>query len=128
MSGTSFVLISPSDLCPTEAFRPEQVRAVIALIVAGQAWTQPICVEHETLAILDGHHRHAAAMQLGLVRVPVRMFDYNHVGLGSWREDWCPTRADVLQRARDGNLYPPKTTRHTFPIMETIPVALSHLI
>ena len=128
MTGTELILIPPSDLRPTEALRPERVREVIALIVAGQAWTQPICVERETLAILDGHHRHAAAMQLGLARVPVRMFDYDRVGLGSWREDWCPTRKDVLRRARDGNLYPHKTTRHTFPAGKPISIALVRLI
>ena len=128
MKGTDLILIPPSDLRPTEAFRPDRVREVIALIVAGQAWTQRICVERESLAILDGHHRQAAAMQLGLARVPVRMFDYDQVELGSWREDWYPTRTDVLRRAYDGNLFPPKTTRHTFPAEETIPIALARLI
>lgn len=128
MTATDLILIPPAGLRPTEAFRPDRVRTVIALIVAGQAWTQPICVERETLAILDGHHRHAAAIQLGLARVPVRMFDYDRVGLGSWREDWCPTRTDVLRRARDGDLYPPKTTRHTFPVGTTVSIGLAHLI
>lgn len=128
MTGPDFVLVPPSALRPTEAFHPDQVRAVIALIVAGQAWTQPICVERVTLAILDGHHRHAAALQLGLARVPVRMFDYDQVALGSWRDDWCPTREEVLRRARDGDLYPPKTTRHTFAAGETTPLALARLV
>lgn len=128
MTGMDLVLIPPSDLRPTEAFHPDQVRTVIALIVKAQAWTQPICVERETLAILDGHHRHAAAMQLGLARVPVRLFEYDRVELGSWREDWCPIRTDVLRRARDGDLFPPKTTRHTFPVGETISIALARLV
>ncbi|MDO9427047.1 MAG: ParB N-terminal domain-containing protein [Methylobacterium sp.] len=127
MTDPDLILIPPSDLRPTEAFHPDRVRAVIALIVAGQAWTQPICVERASLAILDGHHRHAAALQLGLARVPVRMFDYERVELGSWRDDWCPTRLEVLRRARDGDLYPPKTTRHTFTAGETISIALARL-
>jgi hypothetical protein len=128
MSDPTLALVAPSDLRPTEAVCPEQVRAVIALMVAHQAWTQPICVERTTLAILDGHHRHAAALQLGLARVPVRTFDYGQVELGSWRADWHPTRADVLRRARTGALYPPKTTRHAFAAWEGTPLPLIRLV
>lgn len=122
------ILLAPSDLRPTEAVCPDQVRAVIALMVAEQAWTQPICVERTTLAILDGHHRHAAALQLGLARVPVRAFDYGEVELGSWRADWQPTREDVLRRARIGMLYPPKTTRHAFATFTGAPLPLIRLV
>ncbi len=122
------ILLAPSDLRPTEAVCPDQVRAVIALMVAEQAWTQPICVERTTLAILDGHHRHAAALQLGLARVPVRAFDYAEVELASWRADWKPTREDVLRRARTGALYPAKTTRHTFAASVATALPLQRLI
>ncbi|GJE57057.1 MULTISPECIES: ParB N-terminal domain-containing protein [Methylobacterium] len=107
-------LISPLDLRPTEEISLGRVREVIAMIVARQAWTQPICLERTTLAILDGHHRHAAAIQLGLRRVPVRVFAYEAVELASWRAEIHPTRDEVLRRARAGELYPPKTTRHSF--------------
>jgi len=106
--------VSPSEMRPTEQIRPGRVREVIAMIVARQAWTQPIRLERTTLAILDGHHRHAASIQLGLLRVPVQILDYEAVELASWRADVFPTRGDVLRRALDGNLYPPKTTRHNF--------------
>jgi len=128
MIDPDFGLVAPSDLRPTEAVCPDQVRAVIALVVADQAWTQPICVERTTLAILDGHHRHAAALQLGLARVPVRAFDYGEVELGSWRAEWRPTREDVLRRARTGALYPAKTTRHFFAAFTGIPLPLTRLI
>ncbi|GEO99312.1 ParB N-terminal domain-containing protein [Methylobacterium haplocladii] len=114
MNADEIRLMSPLDLRPTEQIIPGRVRDVIAMIVTRQAWTQPICLERTTFAILDGHHRHAAAIQLGLGRVPVRILAYDDVALTSWRAEIRPTREDVLRRARAGELYPPKTTRHFF--------------
>ncbi|MCJ2081732.1 ParB N-terminal domain-containing protein [Methylobacterium sp. J-090] len=102
-------------LRPTEEAIPARAREVVAMILADQAWKQPICIEGTVHALLDGHHRLVAARELGLVRVPVQVFDYAEVELLSWRPDFAPTRAEVLARALSGELYPPKTTRHVFP-------------
>lgn len=107
---------------------PGRVSEVIDLILERQAWTQPICVDSETLAVLDGHHRLTAAIQLGLARVPVRMYDYATVQLGSWRPEIGPTREEVLRRALEGRLYPPKTTRHTFEALDPETVDLNQLV
>ncbi|ACL61699.1 ParB N-terminal domain-containing protein [Methylobacterium nodulans] len=128
MSTADLHFISPHALRPTEEICPDRVREVVDLIVAQQAWTQPICVERTTLALLDGHHRRAAAIQLGLTRVPVRVFDYEAVDLASWRADVVPTREEVLRRARDGQLYPPKTTRHAFGTAKPVSVKLAQLL
>ena len=101
---------------------------MIELILDRQAWIQPICVERNTFAVLDGHHRLNAAIQLGLARVPVRAFDYATVQLDSWRPEIIPTREDVLRRALSGFLHPPKTTRHSFEPLETVNVKLRQLI
>ncbi len=101
---------------------------MIALILDAQAWTQPICVERETLAVLDGHHRLAAAIQLGLTRIPCRTYDYATVPLASWRPEIEPTRDEVLHRALTGRLYPPKTTRHTFTRAPDAAVGLARLV
>ncbi len=57
MSPADLSLLSPLALRPTEETIPDRIGEVIALILDAQAWTQPICVERETLAVLDGHHR-----------------------------------------------------------------------
>ena len=114
MSMVEPFLLPPLALRPTEETIRGRIGEVIGLILDAQAWTQPIRVERDTLAILDGHHRLAAAIQLGLVRVPVLTYDYATVPLASWRPEIHPTRDEVLHRALAGRLYPPKTTRHTF--------------
>ena len=128
MSIAKIELVSPSRLRPTEETAPTRVGEVIELIMDRQAWTQPICVECNTLAVLDGHHRLNAAIQLGFARVPVQLFDYSTVQLGSWRPEMTPKREDVLRRALIGFLYPSKTTRHSFGPVENAIVNFRRLI
>lgn len=128
MSHATLRLVPPSVLRPTEEIAPARVGEVIALILDRQGWTQPICVECGTLAVLDGHHRLTAAIQLGLARVPVRLYDYAAVHLTSWRPEITPTREEVLRRALSGRLYPPKTTRHSFGPLEPTAVDLAQLV
>jgi hypothetical protein len=127
MSIGKIELVPPSLLRPTEEIAPARVGEVIELTLDRQAWTQPICVECNTFAVLDGHHRLNAAIQLGFARVPVRVFDYATVQLDSWHPEIVPTREDLLRRALDGLLYPPKTTRHIFEAFETVIVNFRQL-
>ena len=128
MSIAALSLLPPLALRPTEETLRGRIGEVIGLILDEQAWTQPIRVERGTLAVLDGHHRLAAAIQLGLVRVPVRTYDYATVPLASWRPGIHPTRDEVLRRALAGQLYPPKTTRHTFAPEPLASVGLGRLL
>ncbi|WP_167350788.1 ParB N-terminal domain-containing protein [Methylobacterium variabile] len=127
MTGPDCILLPVRLLRPTEETVPARVREVVAMILAEQAWTQPICVEGTVHALLDGHHRLAAARDLGLAQVPVHVFDYAEVDLLSWRPEIAPTRAEVLARAVSGALYPHKTTRHIFPPRPVRPVPLASL-
>lgn len=128
MTRPDLQLLPPSLIRPTEEILAERVDEVVAMVLERRAWTQPICVERATYALLDGHHRLAAARRLDLARVPVHLFDYADVELASWRPDHAPTRAEVLARARSGDLFPHKTTRHTFPDHPIRPVPLVDLI
>lgn len=122
------VLMPLTSIRPTEETIAARVREVIAMLLRDRVWTQPICVEGTLTALLDGHHRLAAAQELGLSRIPVHVFDYAKVERDSWRPDVSPTRAEVLRRAESGDLYPYKTTRHTFPYMPVRPVSLTALM
>lgn len=127
MSRPYLALLPLDAIRPTEEILPERVNEVVAMIRSRDAWTQPIAVEAESLALLDGHHRLAAARVLGFNRVPVRLFDYREVELTSWRPDYAPTPVDVIARAVSGNLYPHKTTRHRFPFRPPVEIPLTSL-
>ena len=81
-------------------------------------FTKPLLVDSETGAILDGHHRHSVALQLSLKRVPVILIDYlsnDEITVGVW--PGCGlnqiTKQEVIEMSLSGNLYSPKTSKHT---------------
>ena len=81
---------------------------------------KPIIVDRESLVILDGHHKWTAAGILGLDMVPVVMVDYLDdvtVEVGVWPD--CGrdsiSKNDVLRMGKSEDVYPPKTSRHSFP-------------
>jgi len=77
-------------------------------------WEVPIVLERESLAVMDGHHRLAAAFLLGLRVVPALLLDYSTVKVVARRAGFVVTPEAILQRARMRDLYPHKTTRHLF--------------
>ena len=81
---------------------------------------KPIIVDRSSMVILDGHHKWTAAGRLGLTRVPVIMVDYlddEGVLVDVWPN--CGrdsiTKNEVLDMGSSGDLFPPKTSRHTLP-------------
>ena len=94
---------------------------------------KPIIVNRESMVILDGHHKWTAAKSLGLARVPVIMVDYL-VDEGVLVDVWpdCGkesiTKAEVLEMGVSGDVFPPKTSRHTLPFkIPSIRIPLSEL-
>lgn len=81
--------------------------------------------------IVDGHHRFEALRRLGASRVPVVLIDYADpaIKVHTWREnERAPTKEEVVQRAREGRLYPPKSTRHDFVrVLKPVDLPLSEL-
>ena len=76
-----------------------------------------VVVDRATGTVIDGHHRLETLRRLGAAYVPVHYVDYADpaITIRAWREDEKPpTKEEVVQRAAEGRLYPPKTTRHDF--------------
>ena len=94
---------------------------------------KPIIVDKSSLVILDGHHKWTAAKSLGLARVPVILVDYlidEGVLVDVWPD--CGresiTKTEVLEMGVSGDVFPPKTSRHTLPFkMPSISIPLSDL-
>eukprot|EP01037_Dinobryon_pediforme_P007665 gene7665-7726_t len=99
---------------PTEEVDPNLVEALVASIKATGLWSHPILIDENSGAIMDGHHRFAAAKRLGLAVVPAVLTSYDnpHIHLESWRQGLHFSAQDVLERARSGHLLPQKSTRH----------------
>lgn len=91
-----------------------------------------VVVDRATGTVIDGHHRLEALRRLGAASVPVVLVDYDDpaITVRCWREDEAaPTKDEVVRRAAEGKLYPPKTTRHDFVrVLEPADVPLATLM
>ena len=94
---------------------------------------KPIIVDRGSMVILDGHHKWTAAKSLGLARVPVILVDYlvdEGVLVDVWPDcgrEWI-TKTEVLEMGVSGDVFPPKTSRHTLPFkIPSISIPLSDL-
>ena len=117
--GESVLLSSTGDLLPHEEVIPKNLNSMLKWLVKTGRFFQPIVVDGGSKVILDGHHRWNAAKALGLERVPVVAVDYMHsddVSVDVW--PGCGrdtiTKRQVVDMGVSGNLFPPKTSRHTF--------------
>ena len=94
---------------------------------------KPIIADRSSLVILDGHHKWTAARDLGLAWVPVLLVGYlvdGGVEVDVWPN--CGkdsiTKQEVLEMGMSGDLFPPKTSRHTLPFkIPSISIPLSDL-
>lgn len=110
---SKLVLLPPERLRPTEECVPERIREVAASILREGFWTEPILVECTSMIVMDGYHRRAFALQNGLTHVPCLLATYSDVTLDGWHDDIVVSPDKVISRGLAGDLYPPKSTRHT---------------
>ena len=113
------ILIETGTLKGHEEVIPDNLEKRTAKLL-DRGFYKPIIVDRFSLVILDGHHKWTAARLLGLDRVPVIMVDYlldEFVEVDVWPD--CGresiTKEEVLKMGVSKGLFPPKTSRHTFP-------------
>ena len=112
----AFRLVPISSLRPHEQIDPGDVRRLAAEIRTLGIVREPIWVTEGDGVILNGHHRYAALRAIGVRRVPAWVVDYSDpaMELGRWDSGPPLRKEDVLGRARAGELFPPKTSRHVW--------------
>lgn len=118
MSWPEFALVPLERLRGHEEFESEKVDALVAELRRTGKFVEPIWVARDSLVILNGHHRVEALRRLGARRAAAWIFDYDAdtVTLDRWGPGPPIAKAEVLERARKGTLFPPKTTRHRIRI------------
>ena len=108
-------LIATDRILPNEQHDEARLFEVLESIERAGRWTSPIALERTSLAVMDGHHRLAAAKRLSLPLVPCVLLDYGQVGVQTRRPEFYVDAAQIVARSLARMLYPPKTTRHIFP-------------
>jgi L-serine kinase (ADP) len=126
-SKPTFALVPIGSLRAHEEIVERKVRKLAEELVARGVFYDPIWVARDSGVILNGHHRTAALRRLGARRVPAWLVDYDaeSVHLGRWRDGPPISKAEVVDRARTGRLFPPQTTRHT--ITDSLPARPTRL-
>src|SRR5207244_263502 len=115
-----------------ERIRPALLEQLTEQIRRDGYLRRPILVADRDFVILDGHHRLEALRALGARRIPAYLIDYfsDIVQLGTWPDAVVSviTKEEVIRRGRTGDLFPPKTSRHTMTIsLEDRPTDLEDL-
>ena len=129
MTGYDIALIDVARLRPTEEVKAARVDRLMKQMRMEGLQRRPILVERDSLAILDGHHRYHAALQLGLTRIAAVLIAYGdaRLSLQSWTSR-SYSAADVLAAAASQQLLPAKSTRHVLePPLPDDPVRLDRL-
>jgi hypothetical protein len=109
-----FRLVLLRDLVDHEEIEPRKVDALVRDFRRTRVVADPIWVDARSGVVLNGHHRVAALRRLGAARAPAWVVDYRSpvVRLERWDVGPPIAKDDVLRRAAEGRLFPPKTTRH----------------
>lgn len=102
-------------ILPNECHHPEHAASLAETIRREQLWRIPVALERNSLAVMDGHHRVEAALQLRLIYVPCLLLDYDHIEVSASRQGYLVTPQEIVRRAKAKDMYPPKTTCHRFP-------------
>lgn len=69
-----------------EEIIPDKMEELVEKIPHDGVWIHPIIVDRDSLVVLDGMHRVAAAKQIGYYYIPVCLIDYKNpsVHIGCW--------------------------------------------
>ena len=109
-------ILEIDDLRPHERTREELLATLLAEIERDGVLKLPVLVERAHHVILDGHHRYEALRRLGCRRIPAYVVDYEseEIALATWPGAVVAhvTKAEVVAHGVEGDLFPPKTTRH----------------
>ena len=125
-------MVETDSLRGHEEVIPDNLETRISKLLR-KGFYKPIIVDRGSMVILDGHHKWTAAKSLALARVPVILVDYlvdEGVLVDVWpdcgRESIAKT--EVLEMGVSGDVFPPKTSRHTLPFkIPSISIPLSDL-
>ena len=113
-----FELLPIDQVFAHEEVVPDEVAQLARAIRSAGLVEDPIWVARGSGVVLNGHHRLAALRALRAHRVPAWVVEYEDpaVRLDRWAPGPSISKSDVVRRARAGQLFPPKTTRHSVPL------------
>ena len=132
------MIVSIDHLKPLEKVFLYHLKNLSEMILKEGIVHTPIIADKKSGIVLDGSHRYIFFLMNGYKEVPVKFVDYSdeHIRVGSrlihrYLVDGKIeiSKEEVLRRGINGELFPPRTTRHFFPFRknERINVSIDSL-
>ena len=123
------VMVEVDWLKPHEQIKSKARDKLLDMTKRWGGFTKPVLVDSVTGSLLDGHHRLSVAQELGLSKIPAICLDYlssEDITLELWPNTDLEsiTKSMVIQMCESGDLFPPKTTKHT-KIFDLPPILVS---
>lgn len=123
------VMVEVDWLKPHEQIKSKARDKLLDMTKRWGGFTKPVLVDSVTGSLLDGHHRLSVAQELGLSKIPAICLDYlssEDITLELWPNTDLDsiTKSMVIQMCESGDLFPPKTTKHT-TIFDLPPILVS---
>ena len=123
------VMVEVDWLKPHEQIKSKARDKLLDMTRRWGGFTKPVLVDSVTGSLLDGHHRLSVAQEVGLSKIPAICLDYlssEDITLELWpNTDFDSiTKSMVIQMCESGDLFPPKTTKHT-TIFDLPPILVS---
>lgn len=123
------VMVEVNWLKPHEQIKSKARDKLLDMTKRWGGFTKPVLVDSVTGSLLDGHHRLSVAQELGLSKIPAICLDYlssEDITLELWPNTNLEsiTKSMVIQMCESGDLFPPKTTKHT-TIFDLPPILVS---
>ena len=123
------VMVEVEWLKPHEQIKSKARDKLLDMTKRWGGFTKPVLVDSVTGSLLDGHHRLSVAQELGLSKIPAICLDYlssADITLELWPNTGFDsiTKSMVIQMCESGDLFPPKTTKHT-TIFDLPPILVS---
>ena len=123
------IMVDVDWLKPHEQIKSKARDKLLDMTKRWGGFTKPVLVDSVTGSLLDGHHRLSVAQELGLSKIPAICLDYlssEDITLELWpNTDFDTiTKSMVIQMCESGDLFPPKTTKHT-TIFDLPPILVS---
>ena len=118
------MIVAIDRLKPLEKVFLHHLKNLSKMILKEGIIHSPIIVEEKNGIVLDGSHRYIFFLMNGFEEVPVKFVDYSdeHIRVGSRliHRHFIDgkieiSKKEVLRRGLNGELFPPRTTRHFFP-------------
>ncbi|KDO32085.1 hypothetical protein SPRG_03305 [Saprolegnia parasitica CBS 223.65] len=120
-AGPGIHLVKIEWLKPHEAIvSREKIESLTAATLTWGGYLEPLLVDRQTGAILDGHHRYTVGLELQLRQLPAILVDYlddASISVHVWPGSALPvlTKHDVVLMALSPHTFPPKSSKHKYP-------------